>query len=129
MGARPLAATQPAAVQRPAQRIDDTAQQPLAHGHVHHPAGAKHFIPGVKPREIPQQHDPDLILVQVERNAEHASGKLQKLLKPRPGQPGDPGNPGGQRRDNARFARREPRGEPLARLPHGRKHTVEHALH
>jgi hypothetical protein len=63
------------AIEWPAERIDDAAQQALAHGHVHDPARALDFIAGVQMRVFAEQHHADLVLVHVERDAEHAAGK------------------------------------------------------
>ena len=73
----------PLAVERPTERVDDASQQAVAHGHVHHPAGALDFIAGMQMPVFAEQHDADLVLVHVERDAEYAARKLQAVPRSR----------------------------------------------
>jgi hypothetical protein len=77
----------PAAIERPAERVDDASQQAVAHGHVHDPAGALDLIARVQMRVFAEQHDADFVFVHVERDAEHAAGKFTNSSKPTPGRP------------------------------------------
>ena len=60
-----------------------------------------------------EQHDADFVLVHVERDAEHAAGKLHQLLKAHAGKAGDLGDAGGDAGDRAHLARRQLRREVL----------------
>jgi hypothetical protein len=77
----------PVAIERPTERVDDASQQSVAHGHVHDPARALDFIARVQMPVFAEQHDADFVLVHVERDAEHAAGKLTNSSKPTPGRP------------------------------------------
>ena len=85
----------PVAIERPAERIDDAAQQPVAHGHIHDAAGALDFVAGLQVPVIAEQHDADFVLVHVERDAEHIAGKLHQFLEADTGKAGDLGDAGG----------------------------------
>ena len=103
-----IACSQPAPfIERPAQRVDDTAQQPFAHGHIHDPARALDLIARLQVPVVAEQHDADFVLVDIERDAEHAAGKFEQLLGARAGQPGDPGNAGRHVGDRADLMRRQ----------------------
>ena len=118
----------PLAIERTPQRIDDAAEQPLSHYHVHHTARALDFITRMEMRVITEQHDTDLVFIHVEGDAENAARKLQQLLISRSWKPRHGGDAGRYGRDRADLAQDEPRREGLACLTHAVKGAVEHAF-
>ena len=97
MGRRSLGGHRPVAIEWPAERVDDAPQQSVAHGHVHDPARALDFVARVQMPVFAEQHDADFVLVHVERDAEHAAGKLDQLLEAHAGKAGHLGDAGGDR--------------------------------
>ena len=118
----------PVAIEWPTERVDDASQQSVADGHVHDPARALDFIAGVQMPVFAEQHDADLVLVHVERDAEHAAGKLEQLLEAHAGKAGDLGDAGGDRRDRAHLVRRQLRREGFPHLAYRSQRAVEDTL-
>jgi len=73
---------------------------------------------------MPEQHDPELVFVDVERDAGHATGELQQLLEADVRQALNLGDTGGDLGDRADFARSQAGREALPDVPH----IVEYAL-
>ena len=64
------------AVERLAERVDHAAEPALADRDVHHPAFAHRLVAGSqKQRVVAEQHDADLVGVDIERDARHAAGE------------------------------------------------------
>ena len=70
----------PPVIERPAERVDDAAQQPFADGHIHDAAGALDLVARLQVPVVAEQHDADFVLVDIERDAEHAAGKFEQFL-------------------------------------------------
>ena len=117
-----------AAVERPAERVDDAAQQGIAHRHVHHAAFAFDLVARVQVRMVAEQHDVDLVFVDVEGDAAQAAGKTDQFLEADAGQAADRGDARGDRGDRAHLARDQLRLEPLSRLAQAREGVIEDAL-
>ncbi len=128
MGRRLAGGHRPVAVEWPAERVDDASQQSVAHGHVHDPAGALDFIARVQMPVFAEQHDADLVLVHVERDAEHAAGKFHQLVKAHAGKAGDLGDARGDAGDRAHLARRQLRRKGFASLAQAGERVVEDTL-
>ena len=118
----------PVAVERTAERVDDAPEQSIAHGHVHDPARALHFISRVEMRVFAEQNDANFIRVHVERNAEHVSGKRHQFIVANAGKPRHLGDAGGDAGDRAHLARRELRRECFPRLADFSKCGVENVF-
>ena len=69
-----------AAVDRLAQRVDHAAQEGVADRYREHLAGALDLLTLFDLLEVTEDHRADAVLVEVERNAEDATGELQQLL-------------------------------------------------
>jgi hypothetical protein len=115
-------------VQRSAKRVDDAAQQAVAHAHVHNPAGALDFVSSPHVRVVAKKHHPDLVRVHVEGDAEHVAGKLDQFVGADAGQAGDSGDAGGNASDGSHLARRQLRREGIAPLAEARERAVEDIL-
>ena len=118
----------PVTIERATERIDDASQQSVAHGHVHHAAGALDGIARVQVPVVAEQDDADLVLVHVEGDAEHAAGKCDQLLEADAGKAGDRGDAGGDGRDRADLAWRQLGREGSPRLADAFERAVEDAL-
>ena len=75
MGRRVLESHRAIAVQRPAQWIDNAADQSVPHGHIHHMSPAFDFLARMQLRVVAQQNDPDFVFIDVECDAIHIAGK------------------------------------------------------
>ena len=117
----------PFAVERPAQRIDDAADQSLAHRHVHHASCALDLIAGMQVLAIAEQHDADLVLIDVKRDAEQVAGKLHQLIEAHARQARDLGDADGDARDRAHLTRRQLRRERCRASGDARERAVEDA--
>ena len=71
----------PLAVDRLTQRVDHAAEEGVADGHREHLAGALDLLALFDLLEVTEDHRADAVLVEVERNTEHAAGELQQLLR------------------------------------------------
>jgi hypothetical protein len=68
------------AVDRVAERVDDAAEQPLANRHVHDRAGAGDGVALAHALVVAEDHDADIVGLEVERHALQAGGgKLHQL--------------------------------------------------
>ena len=65
------------AVERPAQWVDDSPDQSIAHRHVHYSTRALDLIARVQALAIAKQHDADFILIDVEGDAD--TGRRETL--------------------------------------------------
>jgi len=117
----------PQAVEWAAQWIDDTPQQGIPDPHIHDAPGAFHFIARVQLRIVPQQHNADLVFVDIERDAGNPAGKGEQLLESHAGQPGDPGDASGDARDRADLPRRQLRFEGFPRVADPGKGAIKNA--
>ena len=70
-----------AAVDRLAQRVDDASEERVADRHREHLAGALDLLALFDLLEVAEDHRADAVLVEVERDAEHAAGELQQFLR------------------------------------------------
>ena len=70
-----------AAVDRLTQRVDDASEEGVTDGYRQHLAGALDLLALLDFLEVAEDHRADVVLVEVERNAEHAAGELQQLLR------------------------------------------------
>ena len=77
------------AVDRLAERIDDAAEQRFADGHRRDAAGAAHFVAFFDFVVGPHDHDADVVLFEVQRDALQAVGKLDQLGRAHAAQPVD----------------------------------------
>ena len=75
------AGDRPLAVDGPAERVDDPAQEPVAHRHRQDRAGLLDGVAFFDVRGLAQDHATDLIFVEVQREAEHAPGELEQLVR------------------------------------------------
>ena len=75
-----------------------------------------------------KEHDADFVLVDVEGDAEHITGKLQYLLKPYAGKTGNPGDAGGDIRDRPHLVGRHAGYEAFAHAAHSSERAVENLL-
>ena len=105
----------PLAVERSAERVDDAADQSLAHGHVHDTTRALDLIARVQVLVFAKEHDADLVRIDVECDAEQIAGKLHQLIKSHARKARDLGDAGGDARDRAHLARRQLRRERVQR--------------
>ena len=69
----------PLAVERVAERVDDAAEERLAHGHVHHRAGAADGLALLDVLPLAEEGDADVVLLEVERDADDAVLELEPL--------------------------------------------------
>ena len=69
----------PLAVERVAERVDDAAEEPLAHGDVHHRAGAADGLALLDVLPLAEEGDADVVLLEVERDADDAVLELEPL--------------------------------------------------
>ncbi|OIQ76275.1 hypothetical protein GALL_420540 [mine drainage metagenome] len=74
------------AVQRSAQRVDDTPQQTLPHCHVHDTPRALHRVARAQLPIIAQQDHANFVLIHIKGNAGHTTLELQQLFKAHTGQ-------------------------------------------
>ena len=51
------------AIERTTERIDDSSQQSITHGHVHHPARTQDFISHVEIPVFTEQDDANFVLI------------------------------------------------------------------
>ena len=128
MGRRSAVVQGAAAIERPTERVDDAAQQGIAHRHVHDAAFALDLVARVQVRMVAEQHDADLVFVDIEGDAAQAAGKPDQFLEADAGQAADLGDARGDRCDRAHLARDQLRHEPLSRLAHAREGLIEDAL-
>lgn len=80
------------AVDRRAQRVDDAAEELVAHGDREHVAGAADLLALFEGVELTQNDGTDLGVLQVQRHAEDAARELQQLVGHRRGQAADVGD-------------------------------------
>ena len=66
-------------VERLAERVDDAADQGLAHRHLQHPAGALDEVALLDERVLAEQHGADVVLFEVEHQAGDAVRQLEHL--------------------------------------------------
>ncbi len=90
-----------AAVDRVAERVDDAAEQGLAHGHVGDVAGAPHGLPFLDVLPLAEERSSDVVLLEVEREADDAVLELEHLHRDRVLEPVDPGDAVADRQDRA----------------------------
>ena len=88
-------------VQGLTERIDDASQQSIAHGDIGDPAGAQGLVARAQAPVLPEQHDADLLLIHVERDAKNAAGKLHHFLEADAGKSGNRGDANGNACDDA----------------------------
>src|SRR3546814_10767631 len=69
----------PLAVDRVAERIDDTAEQPAADRHVDDGAGPLDGVAFLDVAVRPEDHDADIVGFEVERHAANAARELHHL--------------------------------------------------
>ena len=69
----------PFVVDRLSQRIDDSADQGLAHGHAHDAPGTLYLVAFADFRVLAQQHHAHLVFFQVHGDAGHVVRKLEQL--------------------------------------------------
>ena len=67
------------AVERLAERVDDTAEQRLADGDAHDLAGAPDRLPFLDQLPLAEQRDADVVLLEVERDPRDAVLELESL--------------------------------------------------
>ena len=118
----------PTAIKGTAQGIDDTAEQGVAHAHIHDPARALDLIARVQGRVLTEQNDAEFVGVQVEDDAKDPVVELDQFLEADVGQTRNLGNAGADTDDRAHLARRQLRRERFARLADGRERAIEHTL-
>ena len=82
MGMRWSVAIGAFAVERHAQRVDDAADQRFAHGRGHDGAGALDGVAFLNQRVFAEQHGADLILFEVERDAEDVVREMRASRRP-----------------------------------------------
>ena len=80
IGRRSVPAIAPPAVERPAERIDNSPNQRVANDDIHNAAGAPHFIAGAELVVIAEQHDADFVFIDIEGDAEDPAGKAEQFL-------------------------------------------------
>ena len=73
-------------VERDAERIDDPPEEPVTDGDRKDPAGLLDEVALLDLRGLTQDDAADLVLVEVEREAEHAAGELEELARHRAGE-------------------------------------------
>ena len=125
MGKRWLEATGPLPSSGPAQRIDDAADQAIAHRHVHHATRALDLSARMQMLAVAKQHDADFVLIDVERDAVQIAGKLHQLIKAHARKARDLGDADGDARDRAHLTRRHLRRECVQRPADTRERLVE----
>ncbi len=118
----------PLAVERTADRIHDAADHAVADRHIHHMAAALDLVAGVQMPVVAKQHDADLVLVDVERDAIQFAGKFHHFLVTDAGQSRDPRDAGGQAGHDADFVRTQPLRVRLAHLVEVREGMVNCGL-
>ena len=94
------------AVERPADRIDDLSNQGVADDDVHNAAGAPHFIAGAELIVIAEQHDANLVFIDIEGDAKDPAGKAKQFLGTGAGQARHFGDADRDIGDSAYFVRR-----------------------
>ena len=118
----------PVAIQGPTERIDHAPQHAIAHGYVHDPARALDFTARLETPVFAEQHNTNVVLVNIERHAEHLTGKRHQFVKTHAGKAGDLGDAGGDTGDRADLLGRQLRREGFAHLTDARKRAVENVL-
>ena len=118
----------PFAIEGLAERVNDTAQQFIADGHIHHPPRAFDLITGVKILISAEQHYADFIFVHVEGDAEHIAGKFYQLFKTHAGKTGDFGDASGDTDDRAHLPQPHLWRKAFQHLANPGKSAVEDAL-
>jgi hypothetical protein len=72
-----------------AKRVDDTPQQPVTHGDIHHAPEALDFIPRVQIFILSQENNTNLVLIHVERDARLPVRKTHEFFEPHARQSAD----------------------------------------
>ena len=70
-----------AVVERATQRIDDAAEQGIAHGDFHDAARAAHDLSGCRARRTVEEHATDLVLAELDRLRHRPVRKLEELIE------------------------------------------------
>jgi hypothetical protein len=91
-GARLLRLDRALAVERVPERVDDTAQEPLADGDRRHVAGAADGVALLDLVPLAEQRGADVVLLEVEREADDAVRQLEHLERQAVLQPVDAGD-------------------------------------
>jgi hypothetical protein len=89
------------AVDRLAQGVDDAPQHPVADRHRQDAAGPLDGVALLDVGGLAQDHASDLVLFEVQRQAEHPAGELQQLVRHGRWEPGHPGDPVARHHDSA----------------------------
>ena len=84
--------------------------KPFADRHIHDATGALDAIARVQVRVVAEQHDTDIVLVEIEGDAEHIAGKRKQFVGACMRKARDARDSGGNARDRADFLRRRVRG-------------------
>src|SRR5487761_1494839 len=93
------------AVDRPAERIDDAAEELSSHGHFEDTTGGLDLIAFAQVDVLAEHYRADGILLEVQRQAKGVARELQHLAVARIGQAMDAGDAVGDRHDRADVAR------------------------
>ena len=81
MGKRRLEAIGPSPIEWVAQWIDDPTDQSVTDRDIGHSTRPLDLIARMEVLALAQQYDADFVRIDVERDAEHAAGKLYQLIK------------------------------------------------
>ncbi len=76
-------------VDRSAEGVDHTTEESVAHGHGEHVAGTADLLAFFQGLVVTQDDGADLVLVEVQRDAEDAAGELEELVGHCAGQSAD----------------------------------------
>ena len=71
----------PPAVEWATQGIDDAPDQAVTHRHVHHATRTLDLVARVQMLAFAEEHDADLVRIDVERDAVEIAGKLHQLIE------------------------------------------------
>ena len=94
------------AIEWPAQWVDDSPDQSIAHRHVHDTTCSLDLIAGVQMPAFAKQHDADFLFINVERDAVEITGKLHQFVEADARKARDLGDADGYPRDRAHLTRR-----------------------
>ena len=118
----------PFTVERPTERIEHASHQCVAHRHVHDPARALDFVARVQTPVVAQQDDSDLVLVDIEGDAEGATRERDQLLEPHARKTGHMRDARRDAGDRTHLSQGQARREGAADLGELTERVVENAL-
>ena len=104
------------AIERPSQWIDDATKQRFTNRHIHDATGALDAITRMQVRVVTKQNDANIVLIQIEGDAEYVAGKREQLVGANVQKTRDVGDSRGHAGDRAGFPHHELWCEAFPRL-------------